>query len=162
MTDPRDAVHEAQLRHRQLAAKLLAKSHELEAALADDEKLLAAASPDPSLAEALRARIASRRDELDGVLAGYRAALGEVDALAKALKDGERDALRAQLHVASPGDPLSSSAVDQALARVRDHAGNLEATASLGARPPAPSTETAEEKARRQLAEMKATRSRKP
>lgn len=168
MSNPKDAIQEALARNKQLAARLLVHAQDLEAKVKETESRLALAEEGaPDLAASLHATLDAQRTEMEGAQGEYQAVLQELDALKKLLKDAERGVLVADLGVTQPGDALSASAVDQALARVREHAAHLEAQVevnrALAGTPPTPATpaESPEEKARRQLEELKAARNKR-
>jgi hypothetical protein len=165
MSNPKDAIQEALARNKQLAARLLVHAQDLEAKVKETQSRLALAQEGaPDLAASLHATLDTQRTEMEGAQGEYQAVLQELDALKKLLKDAERGVLVADLGVTLPGDALSASAVDQALARVREHAAHLEAQVEVNralAPTPAIPTESPEEKARRQLEELKAARNKR-
>jgi hypothetical protein len=171
MTTPKDTIQEALARNKTLAARLLVHAQDLAAQVAASETSLAQAQAGGAadLVAALQKRLDEQRGPLEDAQREYTAVVQELDALKRLLKDADRASVVADLGVTLPGDGLSASAVDQALARVREHAAALDAQVSLNrelsaarapATPVAPQ-ETPEEKARRQLDELKAARDKR-
>jgi hypothetical protein len=128
MSDTTDAVREAMMRNKQLAARHLVRKQELEAELAklrsQREGIDASLAADPAVVE-LDARIADRTTQLQAATYDYQQALdelGELDRLGtKAL------GLEARTIAASGRDPLIRSNEQIALDNVRERGADLDA-----------------------------------
>ena len=120
MSDARDAVAEALVLNRKLAASLLVKKQELEAELA--------AGPAAARAELLAS-------ELADVESGYRDALAEMAELRRLGEQARANVARAVVADSLASDPVLTSHEDRALAAAREHIRELEALASLGDQP---------------------------
>lgn len=178
MTDANDAITEARVRLKKLAASSLARKEALTAELrrlriqreevasgdltpddddADQERLAVLAELDRMIAE--------RETSLASAEQDLRAALSELDDLGKVKQRAERDLVRAIADSALRPDPIATSTVDRALENVRGHIADLDARARLDApaSPPRSAKEEREERelrARRELAELKAKKQR--
>jgi len=166
MTSPKDSIQEALARNKTLAARLLVHAQDLAAQVAATEASVATAEHAPDLLAVLQQRLGEQRGQLEDAQREYSTVIQELDSLKKLMKDADHAAVVADLGVTAPGDGLSASAVDQALARVREHAAELDARVSLNrelgaSKPVAAPLESPEDKARRQLDELKAARNKK-
>jgi hypothetical protein len=122
MSDTRDAISEALALNRRLAATLLVRKQELEAA-------------PPS---------AGVTAELEGVERDYRAALAEIDALRRLGANAGAIDARAVVAGVMERDPVLQSHEERALDAARAHIAELGAQAELGAGPGDETAETAE------------------
>jgi hypothetical protein len=131
MSDATDAVRDARIANKQLAAKHLARKQDLEAELAKlrGQRDSFDAAADPTLAADFDARIADRTTQLQAATYDYQQALkelGELDRLAtKAL------GLDARVIAASGTDPLIRSNEQIALDNVRERGAELDAHGKL-------------------------------
>jgi hypothetical protein len=153
MSDAKDAIDEARIKIKRLAASMLARKDSL-------EKERSAAQDGSERAAQLDEAIATADQD-------YRDALSEMLELAKLAKETERAEQRALID----GGSTDRSAADIALENVRDHIGQLEARAELeeelagktparAAREARPTT-SPEERAKEQLEALKAERKAK-
>jgi hypothetical protein len=132
MSETTDAVREAMLRNKQLAARHLVRKQDLEAELAklraQRDGIDASLAADPAVVE-LDARIADRTTQLQAATYDYQQAmneLGELDRLGtKAL------GLDARTIAASGSDPLIRSNEQIALDNVRERGADLDANDKL-------------------------------
>jgi hypothetical protein len=166
MSDATDAVAEAKIQNRRLAAKYLVRAEELERELVKLRKDREDAAADAELSQALDAKIAATTTEFLAAKHDYEAALaelGELDRLGAKAKTLEAQAIAASV----TGDPVIRSAEQIALDNVREHAKNLDAQVRLdeelggkpaAAPPPKLSREDADAAA---LREFEALRNRK-
>ncbi|MBI5495945.1 MAG: hypothetical protein HY904_13050 [Deltaproteobacteria bacterium] len=163
MNTPRESVRDARAKLREIAGRTLAHKEEAAAALAAAEKARAAATEGSPEAALLDEDVARKRTAAEEADRDHAAVLAQMDGLVSVGKEGERAAQMAAVRVAKPGDPLSDALVDQALARAREGIREAENRVALdrelnpSAAAAAPA-ETPEEKAKRQLAELKAAR----
>ena len=148
MSETRDAISEALALNRRLAATLLVRKQELEAA------------GDPSLAA-----------ELAGVEHDYRAALAEIDALRRLGADAGAIDARAVVAGVMERDPVLQTNEERALDAARAHIAELGAEAELGATPgdepaeaaeAAPLAERADAQARSEFEALRARRQGPP
>jgi phage shock protein A len=186
VTDAEDAVNEARVRIKRHAASLLVQKEQLDAKVELAEKELAAIHGEAKQAAAggrddlaskygeviteLEERLQSLREQRALAEQGYREAVKELSELERLGREAERAAVMAPVRSSVPAaNPFTQSAVDFAIANVREHIENLEAEASLGddlAQERKESEERDRElgelKAKDQLAALKAARGKKP
>jgi phage shock protein A len=173
---------------RQLAASALARKEKLEEELSaveaekkqrEAQRELALSSGDDELALKLtqlvgdlHARLELKRDEIAAADDAYREILVDLRAVQDAAKEQERLVQRAPIDAALEPDPFGTSAEDAALENVRQHIETLSARAELedelnasrksdrelAKRLADLEKQEAEEKAKAQLAELKAKR----
>ena len=132
MGEATDAVREAIMRNKQLAAKHLVRKRELEVEVAkyQQERDDVANIAPPDLLAELDARIADRRTKLQAATYDYQQAmkeLGELDRLTTQAIGGEARALAHSIH----GDGVVRTNEQIALDNVREHIGNLVAGETL-------------------------------
>jgi hypothetical protein len=158
MADAKEVIIDARAKIKSIAARMLVRKESLERELEAVRK----AKPQSDAAAAFDAKIATLEEALGTADQDYRDALKQLDELADLAKDAERAQLRALIDSAAPSGDQASSASEIALQNVREHIAVLEARVGLedaisAEKAPAPAP-NAEERARRQLAELKARR----
>jgi hypothetical protein len=146
MSDVTDAVDEAKLRNRQLAARHLVHVQDLEAEIA---KL----APDDPRLETMTTELAAAKYDYQQALTELK----ELDRLAAQAQTLEARSIMSSID----GDPVLRSAEQVALDNVRDHVANLDAqvklSEELGERAPAaapaakPTREEADDAARKEF-----------
>jgi hypothetical protein len=154
MSEAKDAVGKALVLNRRLAATKLVRKEELEAELA---RLRGGSDPDAAQIEALEGELAETEAALQAALAEIR----ELERMGRGIDAG---VARAQVDAALNPDPVLKSPEEDALDRVREHIGGLDAEVrladELAERPRArPATQDeADAEARAKFEELRAQR----